>query len=146
MKPVQQRNRHNPKHGVYGDCHRAAYASILELEIDQVPHFMDRGIPSEEAQAAEREWLFARGLMPINVAWPGSTSLDEVLNLIEVLTPGAVFILGGQSKNRTNHSVVAGQRKILHDPSIDQSGIEGPMDDGMWWVTFIGSSIGRAAG
>ncbi len=41
MIPLMQRNHHDPANGIYGDCHRAAIASLLELPMDDVPHFCD---------------------------------------------------------------------------------------------------------
>jgi len=43
MKPQEQQYSHNPDAGVFGDCFRASIASILELPIDDVPHFLYDG-------------------------------------------------------------------------------------------------------
>lgn len=39
MTPVTQEFRHDPKNFIWGDCHRAALATILDLPISKVPHF-----------------------------------------------------------------------------------------------------------
>lgn len=141
MIPVTQRFKHDPDNGVWGDCHRAVIASLLELPIDEVPHFCDQGKKISGPDTDDRQWLRSRGLTPINMAFPGTTTLDDVLTTVENCNPGLLFILGGTSRNGTGHSVVAGRGEILHDPSIDQSGIVGPMEDGLWWVTFLGAAI-----
>lgn len=74
MIPLRQRNKHDPENGVYGDCHRAALASLLELPLDEVPHFCDESIYKDNAEplsARERAWLLSRGLVSINVLYPG---------------------------------------------------------------------------
>jgi hypothetical protein len=39
MKPIDQEFMHDPEKGIIGDCFRACIASILELDINEVPHF-----------------------------------------------------------------------------------------------------------
>ena len=149
MIPVMQKNRHDPTNGIYGDCHRAAIASLLEIPIEDVPHFCDADsyLPdAEKLSVRERRWLSGRGLTSINVVYPGETSLDDVLSTVDAVNPGIMFILGGTSVNGCGHSVVAGCGRVLHDPGFgepkDKHGsIIGPMEDGYWWLTFIGSSV-----
>lgn len=143
MIPVKQRNRHDPENGIYGDCHRAALASLLELPIDDVPHFCE-GPDDGGTTKRERKWLAQRGLTSINIVYPGETSLDDVLTTVEAVNLGVMFILGGTSTAGCGHSVVAGCGRILHDPSLTNTGdhsIVGPMEDGYWWLTFIGAAV-----
>lgn len=136
MKPVMQRNRHCPDDGVYGDCHRAAYASIMELELDEVPHFFDQGRSWDEARPLFLAFWDRYGIMEITI--PFASERGDVLEACEVRCPGVPFILGGESRTGVNHSVVACGGDIIHDPSIDQSGIVGPCKpDGHYWVTYI---------
>lgn len=141
MKPVKQRNRHDPENGIWGDCHRAAVASLLEMEIDDVPHFCDKGISAEDFNRFEREWFLSRGLFPIYCPYPAENKLSDILNAIEAISPGIIFLLGGESQNGCNHTVVAGRGRILHDPSQDDSGIIGPCNDGFYWITYVGAGI-----
>jgi hypothetical protein len=136
MIPLKQRLRHDPASGVYGDCHRAALASVLELSIDEVPHFCHPDYGDDWA-AAEREWLMQRGYAPITMMFDGCC-LRDVLHTQHSLNPDTYAILGGKSRNGTGHSVVICNGEIAHDPSLDDSGIVGPMDDGRFWVTFFG--------
>ena len=80
-------------------------------------------------------------------AWPGTLSLDAVLEMVANLNGGdLVFILGGRSSNGHGHSVVAGNGAILWDPSLDDAGIVGPLEDGMWWTIFFGAACTRHRG
>lgn len=141
MTPLKQRNRHNPENGVYGDCHRAALASLLDLQLDDVPHFM-HGLGPDDGETfnrAQEVFLRTRGLTPIVFAISADT-LDIVLEQCEIWNPGVYYLLGGESANDCGHTVVAGCGKIVHDPSRDNVGIIGPMKDGYYWITYIGSA------
>lgn len=144
MTPQKQANKHDPENGVWGDCHRTAIAVALGVHRDAVPHFMDNGVHGDEAQRAENAWLRARGLVAINIAYPGESGLDAILECIGALNPGIRFILGGQSRSGCNHSVVCCDGEIACDPSQNDSGIIGPCDDGLYWVTFFGSARATA--
>lgn len=142
MQPVKQLFRHNPPH-TYGDCHRAAIACILNMRPQDVPHFMDGkpdNAPAPEAHAHVEFWLNRRGLTQITVCYAGG-ELRDLLITVGNHNPGVAFILGGQSRIGVNHSVVCCNGEIVCDPSLDESGIVGPCDDGYWWVTFFGARI-----
>lgn len=149
MTPLKQRNGHRPEEGIYGDCHRAALASLLNMSLDDVPHFCDADsfLPGAESLSIrEKRWLAKHGLTNINILYPGETSLDDVLSTMNAVNPGVAFILGGTSVSGCGHSVVAGNGRVLHDPSplaptTDHGSIVGPMKDGFWWLTFIGSAV-----
>ncbi len=142
MRPQKQINRHRPDEGVYGDCHRTAIACVLDLNAAEVPHFMNPTICPDPADAHNRfeEWLNERGILTINVMFPGEGRLTDVLYSVQATNPRSrpVFILGGQSRTGVNHSVVCCDGEIVCDPSIDDSGIIGPCDDGFYWLTFFG--------
>ncbi|WP_414461778.1 hypothetical protein [Hyphomicrobium sp. DY-1] len=140
MTPVKQRNKHDPENGIYGDCHRAAIATVLDLDIDAVPHFAD-GDPGDLIFATrEQEFLRAHGLFPI--AFPFNVvegqSLDEILDMIGRLNgDDFVYLLGGKSRTGVNHTVVCQGGRIAHDPSPRDAGIVAPCDDGFYWLTFF---------
>lgn len=142
MKPQKQLFRHDPSKGIHGDCHRTAIACILDLDAADVPHFMHPDVSPNGCDGhrnAER-WLNERGLTQIFSIFDGSARLRDILQAIQhTNNPGLCFILGGQSRNGCNHSVVCCDGEIVCDPSLDDSGIVGPCDDGWYWVTFIGS-------
>lgn len=152
MIPQKQLYRHDPENGVYGDCHRTAIACLLDFPVEEVPHWFE-GIPAdtpedercEMALKLEVEWLASHGLRLINIAYPGELSLEEVLQCQQYQNPGIRYLLGGTSVNRCGHTVICLGKSIVHDPSLDAEGdghtIAGPMDDGLWWVSFIGKLV-----
>lgn len=146
MTPIKQRNRHDPENGVYGDCHRAALASLLDLPIDDVPHFME-GLGPKDGEIFNRlqeQFLRSHGLTPVIFAISGT--LETVLEQCEVWNPGQLYLLGGESRSGFGHTVIAGSGKIVHDPHPKEVGIVGPMDDGYYWITYLGSAKGIVDG
>lgn len=125
-----------------GDCHRTCIAMILDLDRDEVPHFMadvpyDAGPESPEciaAEQAERDWMAQRGLVPIHWGYDGDTPLLEVLAVLGRLVRGSAVILGCTSGNGVNHSVVV-HEGCIYNPAGGNATIAGPMRDGFWIVT-----------
>ena len=143
MTPRKQLFRHDPDAGVYGDCDRAAVASLLDMAVEGVPHFYDgiwAGSPDaeiEEAHGRRRRWLAGRGVRLIVLAL-NSPDLDQLLGSVSTTNPGAYYLLVGESRNRTGHTVVCHDGGIVHDPSLDDSGIIGPEPrSGCYWVEFL---------
>lgn len=141
MKPLQQRFLHKPDDGVYGDCHRACIASLLELALDEVPHFGD-GLP-EPLEFNRRVDAFLKSQNLVSVGSAYDCTLDHLFRIMKIVNPGAFYLLGGTSKTGVNHTVIGYEDKIVHDPSITQSGIVGPCNDGFLWVTFLAYQPGR---
>jgi hypothetical protein len=137
--PVKQQIKHNPPER-YGDCHRAALASILELPIEEVPHFCDKTLFPDRWRDDERAWLLARGRVPITLIFD-TDDVDLVFGTMAALNPDTFYLLGGTSRKGTGHSVVGLNAGIAHDPSPELSGIVAPMEDGRFWVTFFGHHI-----
>lgn len=145
MTPLKQRNRHRPEDGVWGDCHRACVASMLDLPLDAVPHFGDGGCDNVEFDRRVREYLASQRIAPVTTIFSGSESpLADVLDCVGHLNPGMHYIIGGKSRAGCGHSVIGFDRKIVFDPSLDENGIVGPMDDGFYWITFLGRHEGAA--
>lgn len=149
MIPLKQRHRHDPANGIWGDCHRACVASILELPLDAVPNFHEpppgEAWRSEWAAIRERVFLISCGFVPITCCYHEDMGLEQVLAGAAYYNPGTYWILGGTSRNGTGHSVVCLDDLIVHDPSLDDSGIVGPMEGGHYWATFIGAGIALKA-
>ncbi len=135
MTPVKQEFRHKPDEGIYGDCHRAVIASLLGLPLNQVPHFAEGNVSDREFNERVERFLNKWGYT--SVAFPVSNSLPDLLEWMFHLSPNAYYILGGESRNGVNHSVICHKGKIVHDPSLDVSGIVGPCSDGYYWVTVL---------
>jgi hypothetical protein len=139
MKPQFMLNKHDPENGSWGDCHRCAIASLLDMEAADVPHFFDNDVGAEAGNEHCDRWLAENfRLRQIMMIFDGSTPLNDVLFCVEHLNPGMHYILGGESSKGCGHSVIAGGGKIVHDPNPENTGIVGPMNDGFWWITFLG--------
>ena len=82
-------------------------------------------------------WLASQGLAKFSIAVDGTIGLENALTFTAGCNSGVLCIFAGTSRNGCNHSVVAHCGKIIHDPSIDQSGIVGPCNDGYYWIELI---------
>ncbi len=136
MTPQKQKFRHAPEAGVWGDCHRTAIASLLDLDRDEVPNWAEMHWDDGSAfDSAVESWLRTRGLATVNVVY--KDDLDRVLGTQAAVNPTAYYLLAGTSRTGVNHSVVARGGAIVLDPSLDDAGIIGPCDDGYYWVTYL---------
>lgn len=145
MTPLKQRFRHDPAGGVFGDCHRAAIASVLDLPLDEVPHFAADNPDGASFERRAKDWLRSRGLVPINVAYSGD-DMPLMFRSVKSMNPGVYYLLGGRSRTGVNHTVVCLDDAIVHDPSPTEAGVVGPCDDGFYWLTFFGTAAAvRAA-
>lgn len=148
MTPVKGRIKHDPANGLHGDCHRAAVATMLDLPYEAVPHFNVGGPDGPEFKFRERTFLATHGLRPIDAVYAGE-EVDRakdfppgpglVLYIVSMLNPGVPYLLGGRSRNGVDHTVVALDGEIVHDPGMDEPGIVGACLDGWYWVTFFGA-------
>lgn len=141
MRPQRQKYRGGPDCEQFGDCHRTCIAMILNMDRDDVPHFMADVSPNEPADSAaslgalnaEREWLAKRQLAPVSIPFTGDIQLSDILAMLETQTTAPV-ILGCTSTNGTNHSVVVHEGQI-YNPNFGE--VAGPMQDGFWWLTIF---------
>lgn len=141
MTPRKQLLRHDPENGIQGDCQRAAVASVLDLRVEDVPHFCEDAPDAETYNARVDEYLASRGLCLIRTAFEGNLGLERVLEAQAGMNRGVYFLLMGTSRTGCNHVVVACDGEIVHDPSLTNAGIIGPADDGWFWCEFFGSAI-----
>lgn len=133
----QQLFRHDPDNGVYGDCFRTVVACLLNVEPQGVPHFCD-GPDDGLSMQRVREFLDPRGLIMIELPYDGEKlALADVLQYGAHFSQGIYWILTGRSRNGSNHIVICKANEIVHDTSIDQSGIVGPATDGFWWIGWL---------
>ena len=140
MTPQKQLYRHQPELGTIGDCERTCLACLLDLTPDQVPHFGEKNWEDSTAfNKQEDEWLQSAGYRRIQLAY--DISLESLLKSQKNLAPHVYYILSGQSKTGCNHSVIGLNDQIVWDPSINDSGIVGPCDDGYYWITYLISEI-----
>ena len=140
MIKQKQLFRHNPGEGVFGDCWRTCIACLLNLQPEAVPHFMpEHWEDSGTATRKMQEFLRSMGYVLIDYAIDGK--LEDVLISTGAINPGVYYMLGGTSRNDVGHSVICCDDGIEWDPSLDDSGIVGPMSDGYYWVSFLVSAI-----
>jgi len=133
LKFQKQLNLHQPEKGIYGDCFRTCVAIMLGLDAEEVPHFVHADNPLWLDDC--RDWLAGRGLKYIQIVYTGE--LEDVLRCVSLGTDELPYMLTGQSRNGTNHCVVCQGAEIVCDPAIDNSGIVGPTDTGVFYVEFI---------
>lgn len=139
MIPVFMNIRHDPP-GSYGDCFRACVASVLEIE--DVPHFFFDGPAPEVALERLQKYLLQHhNLLPFQIGYPGVTPLTELLEGMEGDNPGAKFILTCGVIGFSEHAVVCGDGKILHDPFYWPTTHDYEPIEGAWSVMIFVPSV-----
>jgi hypothetical protein len=141
--------------GEFGDCWRACIATILDFAASDVPNFFHLaggGNPgtkdcNKRAYELAREWLGERGLAIFRTYFPGTWSLEKLLDETNVFSPGVPMILHGEPVltpfNEAAHAVVILDGRIAWDPS--NAGLSGPLNcdcgdeacKGWWWIDVI---------
>lgn len=127
MIPVDQQFLHDPANGQEGDCFRACIASILELPIEDVPHFAQlTGGRSEDFWNMAYDWLEDRGYGYVH-----STMLNG-----PIFSKGSYHLLSGPSPRGIGwHCVVALCGKIVHDPHPSRAGLAGTQKE--WLSAYL---------
>ena len=116
MIPVYQTNdpgRFGPTDN--GDCLRACLASLLELPLKAVPHFMETAEKARTWPIALAKWLHGRGL-DLDVLHPPG-DVPAVLKYMAAHHPSEHYMLLGRSGPDFGHVVIGKGGKIVHDPS-----------------------------
>lgn len=122
MKPVFQ-TLPNPE-GV-GNCLQACIASILELSLEQVPHFA-LWYDSPDWHEKMNDWLMqTAGIYAITVA-ANSMYLEKTYGYA---------LLNGLSERGVMHSVVMKDGVMVHDPYPNGKGIVTPESYGLFICT-----------
>ena len=133
MKYHKQTIKHNPAIGQYGDCFRTCVACLLDLEVDQVPHFCENG--GKNAASEMDAWLIHNyGLYLFAVPFENGT-LESVLAAVARNNPGP-YLLVGESSNHCNHCVICQGDKVIHNPNPN-SEIIGATLEGYWWIEVL---------
>jgi len=102
---------------IHGDCFATCVASILDLDRQEVPHFME----TDPWWPGFQKWLFARGLDC--EARKGTGPNGEVTEF-----PTGYWIGSGRSPNADcNHAVVMLDDQLAHDPNPSRRGLASPV-------------------
>ena len=118
MKPVHQ-TQFGPLDAVdVGNCYQACVASILELSLEAVPHFIAEGEP-EVWWPQLTQFLEQYGLYPLCIA--AESMRPDVLG---VTLPRGYHLIGGNTPGGSSHTVVGLNGEIAHDPHPDKPGLE----------------------
>ncbi len=138
MIPAMCRVKHDPDNEQYGDCIRAALATILDLDTEAVPHFAHDNPPAPEVVRRMREYLAPMGLTIFGVAFPGDgVSRDELLEYIGRENPEAAGLLFGRTVEDHEHVVVIQHGRVVHNPAWVGCSVVAPGEDGHWRVMVI---------
>jgi hypothetical protein len=121
VTPVEQRILYDPANpAVRGDCWKCCIASILNLDYDNVPHFVQdwkdsAGYSWWEATVA---WLTPRGF---NIAWfPLAGGTRPRLCQGPLFEPAGHWIAKVTSARGNDHAVVMRGDQIAWDPHPDR--------------------------
>ena len=124
MKPVLQTLFGGPDGPIdqIGNCFAACLATLLDLDLVDVPHFVQIHRDDNERNAAMLKWLTARGFSLI--CYEYAPWVHQYFGV------GAQVILGGKSpRGDWNHAVVGEIRaegwRLLHDPHPSRDGLDG---------------------
>jgi len=128
---------HVPSMGLYGDCHRVVIACMLNKSPEEVPHFHE-GLPpvpesGEEFERRVDEYLATQNLQQFQVRYQDNLRVRDVLRE----SRGVLCILSGTSVGGVDHSVLVHDCKIVVDPSPVGVGINGPMTNNYYSLTFL---------
>ena len=110
MKPVMQ-----SFDGINDNCLQMCIASLFELDMSDVPHFVAFDKGNGEYLDVFNRWLLERGFQAL-------TLYLEYLD--DSWTPNGYHLMYGKSRRGIKHSVVGYQGKMVYDPHPDQSGLE----------------------
>lgn len=107
MTPVDQQYLKGNPEGIPGDCVRACVASILDLPIEEVPHFVQ--LHDQEWQLAMIDWCEERGIV---ATWKQGISRDHW-----------PYMVCGPSPRSGRHACVYQSGALLHDPHPSRDGL-----------------------
>lgn len=131
MKPVDQQVVHRPDLGQHGDCQRAVLASLLELPIEQVPHFLqDANGNPDEYWAALQRFCRSHGFVYLTVPSRSGGAFfgDEGVIYHEISGPSP-------RGNGVFHAVVGRNGEVVFDPHPSREGLGG--DPATWEHAYL---------
>ena len=135
MTPIKQTITHDPENGKYGNCMQAVFASILDLPLEEVPHFMEKNPSADYLWPAVNKWLASKGYALFTTMY--TNRLDDIQYYMKNYNDGVYYILSGTSPRGFCHNVIGMGNDIVHDPAPDGGGIVDPGPDGYYWVEVL---------
>ncbi len=127
--------KHDPPNS-YGDCLRAAIASILDCDrIEDVPHFLRDG-DDERGQIELRAFLLERGLRPFYMAFPNTVALVDIFTMMAGVNTDVDYLLFCQCGGG-DHVVICRNGEVTHNPAWDNGSISGACSNGFWCVVVM---------
>ncbi len=138
MIKIKQDILHDPDNGFYGNCAQAAFASILELPLNEVPHFADGLSDSlEDGSIFDeriRDWLRPKKLGLVGL----SVGPDNLEGWLEYLSKSDTHhLIAGKTVRGFQHITVGFGGKIVHDPHPSDTGLLPPTEDNLWTFEFF---------
>jgi len=140
VKPCDMTTIHDPASGTFGDCSRAVIASLLEMDCDEVPHFLWDGTQDgNEFCRRINDWL-----RPMNLAFVMMPSFAHILGEIGVRSLHHEASGPSPRLPDYHHAVCSVDGEVTHDPHPSRAGV----DVESWGVFLVldpSKAIGPAA-
>jgi hypothetical protein len=142
MKPqTQEFPQHDPENGVFGDCLRAALASILELGLRQVPHFVKKHWDDDEAcEQAVNQFLSKRGFLKLHL--PYEPYLEFLEGQAQITGADCYHLMFGFDYDGNPHACVGLNGQMIHDPHPMRRGFANPPSE--WEIGLMVSRMSDA--
>lgn len=109
-----------------GNCMQTAVASLLDLPLEEVPHFV--ALPENQWWSAFLDWVGKRGLrlemyaprFPTLAEYAGGTLITGPLSMV----PKDKIVLAlGMAERGFEHVVLYQDGKLVHDPHPSEAGL-----------------------
>lgn len=128
--------KHDPANGQWGDCTRTAFAAILDMKAEDVPHFFHDGCEAEEADERIKTFLARHGYGIVDI--PYLADPKTFMQTMKRFNPGVYYLLSVQSPI-SSHLIVCVDDEIACDPGQYSDGINAftADPDGWVWVGII---------
>jgi hypothetical protein len=107
MKPLDQTQMAGK--GVGGNCVQACVASILELPMEKVPHFLELAQTPDQWEVAFEDWLEQLGIGNVR--------------LMSHFCFEGYYLCTGPTVRGTKHMCVYFDGRLAHDPHPSKSGL-----------------------
>lgn len=136
MTPVKQEFTHKPEIGQQGDCQRAVIASLLDLPLQSVPHFLGESIDPDGSVNAAKYWDLLQDFLGKR-GYAYLVTHRTVITGLYGLQNDIYHEIAGQSPRdpEVTHAVVGKNGQIFFDPHPDNQGLAG--DPNEWQHSYI---------